>query len=140
MREESERVEEANRQLQAEVSALTRRLNVSEQKLAAAGTSGGGGERKEDSGSPASPVKKSGGRSGGGGAGDKDREGELALRVEHLEDDLREAREENEKRVQDTTQFTQMKKLMQTQSSNIKDLRRRLQKYEPSDAKDDADC
>lgn len=46
------------------------------------------------------------------------------------------ATEENAKRVGETAQFQQMKKLMQTQAGKIRDLRKRLQRYEP----DDDDC
>ncbi len=56
---------------------------------------------------------------------------------EALEDALREAKEENDKRVRETNQFMTMKKLMQSQAATIKDLRNRLQAYEPDDA---ADC
>ena len=55
-------------------------------------------------------------------------------RIRRLQDDLSEAKEENEKRVKETTQFQQMRKMMQTQSANIRDLRTRLAKYEPVDA------
>lgn len=58
-------------------------------------------------------------------------------RIRALESELREAREEGEKRVSDTLQFQQMKKLMQSQSANLTDLRRRLARYEPDDAKGD---
>ena len=49
---------------------------------------------------------------------------------------LAEAKEENEKRVRDTNQFKQMQRIMQ-QAADIRELRRRLQAYEPDDA--DAD-
>jgi predicted RNase H-like nuclease (RuvC/YqgF family) len=62
-----------------------------------------------------------------------------ASQVRSLEDQLAEAKEEGTKRVSETTQFQQMRKMMQTQSGQIRDLRRRLQKYEPDDCKmDDA--
>jgi hypothetical protein len=50
---------------------------------------------------------------------------------------LDEAKEENNKRIAETTQFQQMKKLMQSQSVKIRDLRLRLQKYEPDNAKEE---
>eukprot|EP00605_Chrysophyceae_sp_TOSAG23-4_P000033 GSChrysophyteH1.ASY1.ANO1.34.1 assembled CDS len=56
---------------------------------------------------------------------------------EALEEALREAKEENDKRVRDTNQFMTMKKLMQSQAATIRDLRSRLQQYEPDDM---ADC
>lgn len=43
------------------------------------------------------------------------------------------ATEENAKRVGETAQFQQMRKLMQAQATKLKDLRKRLQKYEPED-------
>jgi hypothetical protein len=58
---------------------------------------------------------------------------------EALEEALREAKEENDKRVRDTNQFLTMKKLMQSQASNIRELRRRLEQYEPSDTADSKD-
>jgi hypothetical protein len=58
---------------------------------------------------------------------------------EALEEALREAKEENDKRVRDTNQFLTMKKLMQSQASNLRELRRRLEQYEPSDAADSKD-
>ena len=62
--------------------------------------------------------------------------GESKQGEEMLADALAEAKEENEKRVRDTNQFKQMKKLMQTQAQNIKELRKRLQQYEPDDDAD----
>ena len=62
--------------------------------------------------------------------------GESKQSEEAMADALAEAKEENEKRVRDTNQFKQMKKLMQTQAANIKDLRKRLQEYEPDDDAD----
>lgn len=56
-----------------------------------------------------------------------------------LERALEEAKEENAKRISDTTQFQQMRKLMQSQSVKIRDLRKRLQKYEPDSVKEDDD-
>ncbi len=59
-----------------------------------------------------------------------------------LERALEEAKEENSKRVAETSQFQQMRKMMQAQSSKIRELRKRLQKYEPDACKeeDDNDC
>lgn len=56
---------------------------------------------------------------------------------EALEEALREAKEENERRVRDTNQFMTMKKLMQGQAAQLKQLKQRLQRYEPDD---EADC
>lgn len=52
-------------------------------------------------------------------------------KIKKLENALSDCREEGERRVADTPQFKQMRQLMQTQSTNIRDLRRRLEKYEP---------
>ena len=43
--------------------------------------------------------------------------------VSEQKDQLEEAREEANRKVQDTSQFRQMKSLMQSQSSKIRDLR-----------------
>jgi hypothetical protein len=43
------------------------------------------------------------------------------------------------RRVAETSQFVQMRKIMQTQSGTIRDLRRRLEKYEPDSVKEDND-
>lgn len=56
-----------------------------------------------------------------------------------LERALEEAKEQNAKRVADTTQFQQMRRMMQTQSAKIRDLRKRLQQYEPEAVKEDDD-
>eukprot|EP01035_Chromulina_nebulosa_P021021 gene21021-27244_t len=60
-------------------------------------------------------------------------------RYRALQIELQEAREENNKRVSETNQFLQMRKLMQTQSAKIRDLRNRLQRYEPDQAKEEDD-
>ena len=62
---------------------------------------------------------------------------ELEEKMERLQESLDEAKEENSKRISETTQFQQMKKLMQSQSDKIKQLRARLSKYEPDDCKED---
>lgn len=56
-----------------------------------------------------------------------------------LESALEEAKEENAKRVGETTQFQQMRKMMQSQAAKIRDLRQRLQRYEPDACKEDDD-
>jgi predicted transcriptional regulator len=66
-------------------------------------------------------------------------ESDMAEKMRKLERQLEEAREENNKRVSDTAQFQQMKKMMQTQSSKIRELRRRLERYEPDSIKEDDD-
>ena len=54
-----------------------------------------------------------------------------------LERALEEAKEENTKRVAETAQFQTMRKMMQSQAAKIRDLRQRLQKYEPDACKED---
>lgn len=63
-----------------------------------------------------------------------------ASRIRDLEEDLAEERRNNTARVSETPQFLQMKKLMQSQNQKIRDLRRRLDRYEPDDSKMDDDC
>ena len=54
-----------------------------------------------------------------------------------LERALEEAKEENQKRVAETSQFQTMRKMMQSQAAKIRDLRQRLNKYEPDACKED---
>lgn len=54
-----------------------------------------------------------------------------------LEEALADAKEENEKRVRDTNQFKQMQRIMQKQAADIRELRKRLQSYEPDDDADE---
>jgi FtsZ-binding cell division protein ZapB len=114
MRDETERVEETNRRLQAEVTELRRRLDAAASRPTAAA---------------ASESKSSGG----------DESRELKETIRSLQRALEEAREENNKRVSETSQFQQMRKLMQNQSTKLRDLRRRLERYEPDAAKEDDD-
>lgn len=67
-----------------------------------------------------------------GESGSKEAE-DGASRVQKLKDDLNSALEENEKRVSETNQFQQMRRMMQTQSTKLQELRTRLAKYEPED-------
>ena len=60
-------------------------------------------------------------------------------RIKKLENDLKISEEENNRRVADTSQYKQMKNLMQTQSGKIRDLKRRLDRYEPDSVKEDDD-
>ena len=64
---------------------------------------------------------------------------EIEGQMERLAASLNEAKEENNKRVSETTQFQQMKRLMQSQSAKIRQLRERLARYEPDDTKEDDD-
>lgn len=112
MREETNRLEETNSRLQAEVNSLRQRLAQSDRSLQHAA------ESKHES----------------------DTTGRSNLR--NLERSLEEAKEENNRRISETSQFQQMRKLMQSQSAKIRDLRRRLEKYEPDSVKEDdgEDC
>ena len=60
-------------------------------------------------------------------------------KIKKLENDLRNSEEENNRRISDTSQFKQMKQLMQSQSGKIRELRRRLERYEPDNMKEDDD-
>ena len=64
---------------------------------------------------------------------------DLAERLRKCERALVEAREEGNKRVSETKQFQEMRKLMQSQSKKMTDLRRRLERYEPEACKEDDD-
>lgn len=60
--------------------------------------------------------------------------------LRRLERALESATEENSKRVAETTQFQQMRKMMQSQNAKIRDLRRRLERYEPDCDDGGKDC
>jgi leucine zipper transcription factor-like protein 1 len=107
MRDGQGRLEDTNARLQAEVNSLRQRLAQSDRSLQQAAESKSGDEYNTRS------------------------------QVRELERALEEAREENNKRVNETSQFVQMKKLMQNQSATIRDLRRRLERYEPDSVKED---
>lgn len=109
MKSESERLEEVNTRLQSEITQLKQKLSVSERNNLSLNES----KNNDDS------------------------LGRSELR--RLENALEESKEENCKRVAETVQFQQMRKLMQTQSSKIRELRVRLQKYEPECVKEDDD-
>jgi len=108
-RDESQRLEDAKARLQAEVSSLRDRLKRAERSFQDLAESKTQDEYLE-----------------------KEKERELQRALD-------EAKEENTKRVSDTTQFQQMRKLMQSQAAKIRDLRRRLEKYEPDAVKEDDD-
>jgi len=108
MSERIEQLEEENRRLQEDAVFYKSRLATAEKQ----GRSAAEGKQRDEEGDASS-----------------------SSRVRQLEAELREAREENEKRVSDTAQFQQMKKLMQSQAQNLTDMRRRLLRYEPDDAK-----
>lgn len=109
MKEQSERLEDANRRLTNEIEVLKRRLNAAEQHSSSISES-----KMQDDMSSQGKVRR-------------------------LERELEEAKEENERRVADTPQFQQMRRMMQSQSQKLRDLRRRLEKYEPDAVKEDDD-
>ena len=51
--------------------------------------------------------------------------------IDKLIQALEKTQEENEKRVASTSQFQQMKKIMQSQAKKIAKMRKKLEKYEP---------
>lgn len=107
MRDEANRLEEANTALKNEVAALKQRLGQLERNTSSMAES-------------------------------KDAENQrVKTQSKELERALEEAKEEGAKRVSETTQFQQMRKLMQSQSAKIRDLRRRLERYEPDAVKED---
>lgn len=107
MREQTNRLEETNARLQAEVNSLRQRLGQADYTLQTVAES----KHTDD---------------------EADR---LAMR--DLTRSLEEAKEENNKRIAETSQFQQMRKLMQSQSAKIRDLRKRLERYEPDSVKED---
>lgn len=107
MREQTNRLEDTNARLQAEVNSLRQRLDQTDRSLRSVAESKSAGEEND----------------------------RHALR--DLERSLEEAKEENNKRISDTSQFQQMRKLMQSQSAKIRDLRKRLERYEPDSVKED---
>jgi leucine zipper transcription factor-like protein 1 len=107
MRDGQGRLEETNARLQAEVNSLRQRLAQSDRSMQHAAES-----KNNDEHSTRSQLRE-------------------------LERALEEAREENNKRVNETSQFVQMRRLMQNQSATIRDLRRRLERYEPDSVKED---
>ena len=63
--------------------------------------------------------------------------GEGKQSEEALEEALADAKEENEKRVRDTNQFKQMQRMMQKQAADIRELRKRIQAYDPDEDADE---
>lgn len=66
-------------------------------------------------------------------------DGANGRQLRQLEMALAEAQEENSKRVSETSQFQQMRRLMQSQSAKIRGLRSRLERYEPDVVKEEDD-
>lgn len=110
MREEQERIEETNARLQSEVNMLKQRLIAAERSSDRLAESKVGQEMNAD---------------------------EQRLQIRRLQNELEEARAENSKRVSETAQFQQMRQMMQSQSGKLRDLRRRLERYEPDACKED---
>ena len=110
MKEESDRLDENNAKLQLEISNLRSKMVAAEKKLARLN------ESKHDY------------------------ELQSKAELEELQEKLEESKEENAKRVADTAQFRSMRRIMDSQTSKIKELRMQLAKYEPdSTAADDDD-
>mmetsp|Transcript_18240 Transcript_18240/g.18307 ORF Transcript_18240/g.18307 Transcript_18240/m.18307 type:complete len:277 (+) Transcript_18240:118-948(+) len=60
--------------------------------------------------------------------------------IERLEDELERYRQESAKRISESPQFQQMRDLMKRQNDKMKQLRRKLQRYEPEEnSKEDDD-
>ena len=57
--------------------------------------------------------------------------------VGRLEEEIRVLKEENEKRFQNSDQYLRMKNMMLGKSEQIRELRKRLEKYEPEDMRGD---
>eukprot|EP00602_Paraphysomonas_sp_CaronLab_P004072 CAMPEP_0185021446 /NCGR_PEP_ID=MMETSP1103-20130426/4130_1 /TAXON_ID=36769 /ORGANISM="Paraphysomonas bandaiensis, Strain Caron Lab Isolate" /LENGTH=264 /DNA_ID=CAMNT_0027552971 /DNA_START=99 /DNA_END=893 /DNA_ORIENTATION=- len=128
VREEAERLEESNRMLhqrfsnvQNDASMLLREKTALQNEVADLKRRLAAAERGNESNAK-------------GGA-----DGFLQERIERLEEELSLERESNQKRVADTPQFQQMRKMMQSQNQKIRDLRRRLDRYEPDNTKEDDD-
>lgn len=107
IREEASRLDETNSQLRDEVAQLKQRLAMAERN----------NRHIAESKQQNEMIDKK--------------------QSKELERALEEAKEENAKRVSETTQFQQMRKIMQSQGAKIRDLSRRLQKYEPDAVKED---
>jgi predicted nucleic acid-binding Zn-ribbon protein len=91
---ETDRLENANRRLQEEVSSLRARLDTTERSS------------RQSSAAAAKDIA--------------DNENTNSGRIRSLETDLAEAKDEANKRVSETTQFQQMRKMMQSQANTIK--------------------
>eukprot|EP01036_Dinobryon_divergens_P022194 gene22194-30434_t len=101
MKEESDRLDENNAKLQLEISNLRAKMVAAEKKLARLN------ESKHDF------------------------EMQSKAEMEELQEKLEESKEENAKRVADTAQFRSMRRIMDSQTAKIKELRMKLAKYEP---------
>lgn len=107
-REETERLESTNRRLQDELEKMRQRLLATERSVTR--TESKGGSSTADASAP---------------------------RIRELEQALADAKEQGDKRVSETSQFQQMRAMMQSQNNKIRDLRRRLDRYEPDTVKEE---
>jgi hypothetical protein len=110
MKEESDRLDETNAKLQLEISNLKAKIVSAEKRMARLNES----KQQEEM--------------------------ESKAQLSTLQELLEESKEENEKRVADTTQFQSMRKIMQSQAAKIRELRQRLSNYEPEAVKEDDDA
>lgn len=118
LRDESGRVEDANRKFQQQIAELNSQVGLLTRQL------------REERNSIAE-----------GKQSDRHSVADMAEKIRKLEQSLQESTEENTKRVSDTKQFQEMRKMMQSQSRKMTELRRRLERYEPdaTDMKEDDD-
>ena len=111
MKDEQERIEETNTRLTAEVANLRQRLAAQERS---ANDKHADSKRTSDADTSSS-----------------------TLQIRRLQEELDEARLEGTKRVQETAQFQQMRVMMQNQSTKLREVRRRLERYEPDACKEE---
>lgn len=135
MKEETERLEMSNKQLQERFAVAQERYSVAQNETTKLLR-----EKKNLLEQLATLQVKLDNASESTVAESKDHAAMLT-KVERLEEELGMAQQENTKRVAETTQFQQMKKLMQNQAARIRELQARLNRYEPEDdeVRDDDD-
>lgn len=109
LKTEQERLSQLNLELENQVSQLRRQLTEANRRVS----------------SLAADAKAS------------EEDSRLRDRVRDLDCELAEAKEENARKVADSKQFQQMRKIMQKQTLEIKRLRERLQVFEPDDCKEE---
>jgi len=115
-KDEAARLEETNTRLQAEVASLRKRLSKAEMNISSITES-------------KSSIESSG----------RSEVRHLEIEVRQLERSLEEAKEEGSRRVSESPQFRQMQTLMRNQSAKMRDLRTRLNHYEPENLKEQDD-
>ena len=114
VREEAGRLEESNKQLQARFNAIQNDATKLAREKATLQNEVNELRRKLET------VEKNNQEIESSIKGGND---SLQRKLQWLEDELDEEKEMNQKRVAETPQFLQMKKLMQSQSEKIRDLR-----------------